>query len=129
MGTPYTFPSDQQRLARILKLDRYQFASSSLLYTLMQSQQDYDTQWGVDTVAMTRTDMAEYETLATEYLSAQGQQGKSSVSVAGEYSVSYTNTVQSTYAPRLSEISARIRKYVDPHNYLKNLGGARPRVT
>ena len=88
MGTPYTFPSDQQRLARILKLDRYQFASSSLLYTLMQSQQDYDTQWGVDTVAMTRTDMAEYETLATEYLSAQGQQGKSSVSVAGEYSVS-----------------------------------------
>jgi hypothetical protein len=129
MGTPYTFPRDQQRLAQILKLDRLQLAPGSLLYSLMQSQQDYDLQWGLDTVAMTLAEIAQYEALSAEYQDSQGQQGNSSIHVAGEYSISYTNTVQSTYTPRLAEITSRIRKYLDPNGCLKNLGQPRPRVT
>ena len=129
MGTAYTFPTDQTRLAKILRLGRYQFSPDSLLNELMDEQMRWDTDEGTDTVALVLADMTEYETLSAAYLTAQGQQGKNSVSISGEYSVSYANTTQSTYSGRLGEIKARIRKYLDPENTLGNLGGARPRVT
>ena len=129
MATAYTFPTDQNRLAAILRLGRNQYSDSSLLNELMVDQMRWDTDEGTDTVALVLADMTEYETLSAAYLTSQGQQGKSSVSIAGEYSVSYTNTVQSTYSGQLGELKARIRKFLDPENNLGNLRGARPRVT
>lgn len=129
MGTKYSLPTDQNRLIKILKLDRYQYSPNSLLNELMEEQEDYDTDEGVNTVALTLADMTEYETLSTAYKTSQAIQGQRSVSVAGEYSVSYSNTLQDTYYGRLQEIAARIRKYLDPDGNLSSLGMARTRVT
>lgn len=43
MGTKYSLPTDQNRLIKILKLDRYQYSPNSLLNELMEEQEDYDT--------------------------------------------------------------------------------------
>lgn len=129
MGTAYTFPTDQSRLANCLKLDRNQYAEDSLLNQLMDAQMEFDLQKGIDTVATVLADLTSYESMSAEYLTSQGQQGKRSLSVSGEYSVSYANSVQDTYSPRLAEIKARIRRFLDPYGYLLNAGQPRPRVT
>ena len=43
MGTAYTFPTDQNRLAAILRLGRNQYSDSSLLNELMVDQMRWDT--------------------------------------------------------------------------------------
>lgn len=129
MSTPYSYPADQSRLVAILGLDRYQYDPDSLLRTLMDDQMTWDSQRGLDTVAVTLSAMAAWETLNTEYQSELSKQSVSSLNVAGEYSQSNATPIKDTFNPRLDSIRAKILKLLDPDRQLFQIqGGTQSRV-
>ena len=113
----FTYPDDQRTLVDLLGLDRDELRNDSVLQYLMEEAERVDTDFPeVDSVTLIKAAMVDAQTARTA--KRADIQGTSSLSVAGEYSVSYTNTAGVTYGARYDEAIGKIKRYLDPYNQL-----------
>lgn len=117
----FTFPIDQNRLRAIFNLDRSQLCFGSVLHSLMRDAEEFDQQESQTTVDQILALMAELDTPTTGLLAQlKGRsESMSSLSVSGEYSVSYgpggnSATLKST----VEEVRSQLRLLLDPHHQL-----------
>lgn len=110
----FTYPSDQRTLVDLLGLSRDQLRNDSTLQYLMEECERVDQEFPeVDSVTLIKAAMA--DALDARTKKQADIQGTSSLSVSGEYSVSYTNTAGATYSVRFDEAIGRIKRYLDPY--------------
>ena len=113
----FTYPDDQRTLVDLLGLDRDELRNDSVLQYLMEEAERVDTDFPeVDSVTLIKAAMADAQTARTA--KRADIQGTSSLSVAGEYSVSHTNTAGVAYGARYDEAIGKIKRYLDPYNQL-----------
>ena len=113
----FTYPTDQRRLVDLLGLDRDELRTDSTLNYLMEEAERVDVDFPeVDSVTLILAAMTDAETARTARQSET--QGISSMSVSGEYSVSYSNPAYLSSENRYAEAIGQIKRYLDPYGQL-----------
>lgn len=116
----FSFPTDQRRLRSIFNLDRNQLYEGSVLHSLMKDAEAFDTQYNQTTVAEILVLMAELDTATTGLLAQlKARSEVSSLSISGEYSVSYGAGGKNTaLTSNIQDTKSRIRTLLDPDSQL-----------
>ena len=113
----FTYPTDQRRLVSLLGLDRDELRTDSTLNYLMEEAERVDVDFPeVDSVTLILAAMTDAETARTARQAET--QGISSMSVSGEYSVSYSNPAYLSSENRYAEAIGKIKRYLDPYGQL-----------
>ena len=113
----FTYPTDQRRLVDLLGLDRDELRTDSTLNYLMEEAERVDVDFPeVDSVTLILAAMTDAETARTARQAET--QGVSSMSVSGEYSVSYSNPAYLSSENRYAEAIGQIKRYLDPYGQL-----------
>lgn len=116
----FSFPTDQRRLRSILNLDRNQLYEGSVLHSLMKDAEAFDTEYSETTVAEILVLMTELDTPTTGLLAQlKARSEVSSLSISGEYSVSYGAGGKNTaLTSNIQDTKSRIRTLLDPDSQL-----------
>lgn len=116
----FSFPTDQRRLRSILNLDRNQLYEGSVLHALMKDAEAFDAEYTQTTVADILDLMAELDTPTTGLLAQlKARSEVSSLSISGEYSVSYGAGGKNTaLTSNIQDTKSRIRTLLDPDSQL-----------
>lgn len=116
----FSFPTDQRRLRSIFNLDRNQLYEGSVLHSLMKDAEAFDTEYSETTVAEILVLMTELDTPTTGLLAQlKARSEVSSLSISGEYSVSYGAGGKNTaLTSNIQDAKSRIRTLLDPDSQL-----------
>lgn len=116
----FSYPADQRRLRSILNLDRNQLYEGSVLHSLMKDAEAFDTEYSETTVAEILVLMTELDTPTTGLLAQlKARSEVSSLSISGEYSVSYGAGGKNTaLTSNIQDTKSRIRTLLDPDSQL-----------
>lgn len=87
----FTYPGDQQRLQQLYGLSRDELTSGSLLRSLMTEAEQFDTDNGTTIVSQIQSILTSLDEVTTGLLAVEASQsrGISSLSIKGEYDVTY----------------------------------------
>ena len=87
----FTYPTDQQRLQQLYGFSRDELTSGSLLRLLMTEAERFDTDNGTTIVSQIQSILTSLDHVTTGLLAVEASQsrGISSLSIKGEYDVTY----------------------------------------